>query len=70
MNQHLQTALGIVVTALAAYIFGINPAQTEVTTQSLGFEIEARENAANSEMIRTELQQCLAELKACWKECK
>jgi hypothetical protein len=41
------------------YGFGVQPAQTE-----------RDEYAANGQLIRDELAQCLEELKACWRECR
>lgn len=65
-NNHLQTVIGAVITALAMYGVSVQPALTETNVAVA----ERDEFAATSQVIREELQSCLAELKECWKECR
>ena len=55
--------VGAVITGLMAvagtYGLGVKPVATE-----------RDETALNSEVIRTELQECMKQLRACWAECR
>ncbi len=65
LEHSLTTLATAAVTGLTMYGFGVQPATSAKNTAVA----ESTEYAANSQMIRDQLELCLVDLKACWRDC-